>query len=129
MVRVLSTACLVGILVLAGTQVPARSTRAGSTSSTLSPRLVLVPRAPQVAVAQPATVPTAAHVAADGAFAGRVAIGGGRKLYLACRGTGSPTVILESGYRNDADIWSTPVSHPPAVLPGVAAFTRPGLCL
>jgi murein DD-endopeptidase MepM/ murein hydrolase activator NlpD len=34
MVRVLSTACVVGILVLVGTQVPARSTRAVSTSST-----------------------------------------------------------------------------------------------
>jgi pimeloyl-ACP methyl ester carboxylesterase len=81
--------------------------------------------APQVAVAQAATVPPAASPStADGDFAGRVTIGGGRKLYLACRGTGRPTVILEAGYRNDADIWSTEVSHPPAVLPGVAAFTR-----
>jgi hypothetical protein len=31
-------------------------------------------------------------------FANQVDIGGGRKLYLECRGTGSPTVILESGY-------------------------------
>ena len=54
---------------------------------------------------------------------------GGTRLHINCTGQGSPTVILESGYRNDADIWSTPVSHPPAVLPGVAAFTRPGLCL
>jgi len=90
----------------------------------VSAPLVLVPSAPQVAVTQPATVPTAAHVAADGDFAGRVAIGGARKLYLECRGTGRPTVILEAGYRNDADIWSTEVSHPPAVLPGIAAFTR-----
>jgi hypothetical protein len=37
-------------------------------------------------------------------FAGLVNIGG-RKMYLECRGTGSPIVILESGYRNDADIW------------------------
>ena len=36
-------------------------------------------------------------------FAGLVNIGG-RKMYLECRGTGSPIVILESGYRNDADI-------------------------
>jgi pimeloyl-ACP methyl ester carboxylesterase len=91
----------------------------------VSALLVLVPSAPQVAVAQAATFPTAASPsAADGDFAGRVNIGGGRKLYLACRGTGSPTVILEAGYPNDADIWSVAVSHPPAVLPGVAAFTR-----
>ena len=90
----------------------------------VSAPLVLVPSAPTLAVAQPTTVPTAAHVAADGDFAGRVAIGGARKLYLECRGTGRPTVILEAGYRNDADIWSTEVSHPPAVLPGIAAFTR-----
>ena len=86
---------------------------------------VLAPGAPKVAVARPATVATAAsHSRAEGDFAGRVAIGGGRKLYLECRGAGRPTVILESGFRNDADIWSTAVSHPPAVLPGVAAFTR-----
>jgi hypothetical protein len=42
----------------------------------------------------------------SGDFAGLVEIGGGRKIFLECRGSGSPTVILESGYRNDADIWS-----------------------
>ena len=44
---------------------------------------------------------------------------------IECRGSGSPTVILISGYRNDADIWS--VESAPGttmVLPGVAAFTR-----
>jgi pimeloyl-ACP methyl ester carboxylesterase len=57
-------------------------------------------------------------------FAGLVNIGG-RKMYLECRGTGSPIVILESGYRNDADIWSAQ-GEPGAtmVLPGVSAITR-----
>jgi len=57
-------------------------------------------------------------------FAGLVNIGG-RKMYLECRGTGSPIVILESGYRNDADIWSAQ-GEPGAtmVLPGVSAVTR-----
>ena len=62
--------------------------------------------------------------AASGDFSGLVDIGG-RELYLECRGSGSPTVILISGYRNDADIWS--VESAPGttmVLPGVAAFTR-----
>ena len=57
-------------------------------------------------------------------FAGLVNIGG-RKMYLECRGAGSPIVILESGYRNDADIWSVQ-GEPGAtmVLPGVSAITR-----
>ena len=57
-------------------------------------------------------------------FAGLVNIGG-RKMFLECRGTGSPIVILESGYRNDADIWSAQ-GEPGAtmVLPGVSAITR-----
>ena len=62
----------------------------------VSTHLVLVPSAPQVAVAQPAAAPTAAHVVADGDFAARVAIGGGRKILLEWRGTGRPTVILEA---------------------------------
>lgn len=57
-------------------------------------------------------------------FAALVNIGG-RKMYLECRGTGSSIVILESGYRNDADIWSAQ-GEPGAtmVLPGVSAITR-----
>jgi len=35
-----------------------------------------------------------------GDFAGRVAISGGRSLFLMCRGTGRPTVLLEAGLRN-----------------------------
>ena len=65
--------------------------------------------------APPALAPTAAH----DEFARRVAIPGGRKLYLECRGTGSPTVVLEAGTGNLAEIWSEPPDGPgPAVLPG-----------
>ena len=59
--------------------------------------------------------------------AGRRVDIGGRKLYLECRGAGSPTVILESGYRDRADPWSLNLFELPGatmVLPGVAAFTR-----
>src|SRR6266446_6511711 len=57
-------------------------------------------------------------------FTGLVDIGG-RKMYLECRGAGSPIVILESGYRNDADIWSAQgVPGATMVLPGVSAITR-----
>jgi pimeloyl-ACP methyl ester carboxylesterase len=69
----------------------------------------------------PAGAPTAAH----GYFARRVAIRGGRKLYLECRGSGSPTVVLEAGTGDRADVWSTAPSGPgQAVLPAVARFTR-----
>jgi pimeloyl-ACP methyl ester carboxylesterase len=62
---------------------------------------------------------------AHGNFAGRVAIHHGRKLYIECRGTGSPTVVLEAGTGDRSDVWSTaPIGPGPAVLPAVARFTR-----
>jgi pimeloyl-ACP methyl ester carboxylesterase len=46
-------------------------------------------------------------------------------MYLECRGSGSPTVILESGYRNNAEIWSTELEPGMTmVFPQVAKFTR-----
>ena len=42
---------------------------------------------------------TTTPVAASGGFAGLVNIGG-RRLYLACKGSGTPTVILEAGAGN-----------------------------
>jgi CubicO group peptidase (beta-lactamase class C family)/pimeloyl-ACP methyl ester carboxylesterase len=66
-------------------------------------------------------------------FAGLIDIGGGRKMYLKCSGSRSPTVILESGYRNDADIWSaelepgmSPVLSKVARFTRVCAYDRPG---
>lgn len=64
-------------------------------------------------------------------FAGLVDIGNGRKMYLQCRGSGSPTVVFVSGRSDRADIWSSvtdssgnlkPSSS--AVYPAVARFTR-----
>ncbi len=66
-------------------------------------------------------------MAAAGDFAGLVDIGG-RSLYMECRGQGSPTVILEAGFRSRADYWTDDLIQPDAprtmVFPGVAAFTR-----
>ena len=69
-------------------------------------------------------------------FADLVDIGAGRKMYLECSGSGSPTVILESGYRNDADIWSaelepgmSPVFSQVARFTRVCAYDRPGTFL
>ena len=67
--------------------------------------------------------------AASGAlddFAGLVELPSGRKVYLECRGEGSPTVILESGGGLAASQWSVlaPGSTLTAVFPAVSQFTR-----
>jgi len=90
--------------------------------------------APSLVRAQTASQ-TASAVAAEGDFAALVDIGG-RSLYLECRGSGSPTVILEAGFRSRADYWTDDLIQPDAprtmVFSGVAAFTcvcaydRPG---
>jgi pimeloyl-ACP methyl ester carboxylesterase len=59
-----------------------------------------------------------------GRFAGLVDIGGGRKLYLSCRGKGSPTVVLVGGLRASADDWMETLTGKPNVFSAVAAFTR-----
>ena len=60
----------------------------------------------------------------SGDIASTVAVDG-RNIYLECRGTGGPTVVLVSGYRNNAAIWTTPPADGVAsVFAGVAKFTR-----
>ena len=88
--------------------------------------VALLLSAPSLVGAQAAS-PAVPAVATDGDFAGLVDIGG-RSLYLECRGSGSPTVILEAGFRSRADVWTDDLLQPDAprtmVFPGVAAFTR-----
>ncbi len=61
----------------------------------------------------------------DGDFAGKVAIDGGRKLYVECHGSGSPTVIFEAGLRSRGDIWDWSLQGDgTGVMPRVAPFTR-----
>jgi pimeloyl-ACP methyl ester carboxylesterase len=94
----------------------------------------------------PILAPGAAHALGNGDFAGLVDIGSGRKMYLECRGTGSPTVVLISGKGNGAADWNEildpgdPIHTAPtdllavgqgklvasdkAVLPSVSSFTR-----
>jgi pimeloyl-ACP methyl ester carboxylesterase len=57
-------------------------------------------------------------------FSGLVDIGGGRKMYLECRGTGSPTVVLVAGLKASAEDWSMANKSMPAVFPEIAKFTR-----
>jgi len=86
-------------------------------------------------VSTPEPTPQSA-ASASGNFAGLIDIGAGRKMYLECSGSGGPAVILESGYRNDADIWSTelepgmsPVFSQVAKFTRVCAYDRPGTFL
>jgi hypothetical protein len=65
--------------------------------------------------AQRATPPVA--VAAQDDFAGLMDIGG-RRLYLECQGTGSPTVLLENGAGLGADIWSVDFGGGPSFMVG-----------
>jgi len=70
------------------------------------------------------------------AYDGPVRLGDGRTVYLHCEGTGSPTIVLESGYHDNAQLWSEAEPTPPAaglaVFPGLArtnrvcAYDRPG---
>lgn len=69
--------------------------------------------------------------AARGDFAGAVNLGDNRTMYLECRGSGSPTVVLVSGTGGAFDEWTHVIdaagsakSDDAAVLPAVARFTR-----
>jgi pimeloyl-ACP methyl ester carboxylesterase len=60
-------------------------------------------------------------------FAGPVDIGEGRRIYMECRGQGSPTVVFVGGADDRADTWSIttdPLKQNHAVLPVIADSTR-----
>jgi len=64
-------------------------------------------------------------IAAKGHFAGLVKIGGDRKMYLECRGAGSPTVVFVSGLKGSAEDWKISTNQSDAAVFGeVAKFTR-----
>ena len=82
-----------------------------------------------------ATAAAAAQSAATGNFNGGIDVGG-RKVHLECQGSGAPAVILVSGYRNNAQIWTvepgpglTPVFAAVAQFTRVCAYDRPGTIL
>ena len=66
-----------------------------------------------------------------GDFAGTVDIGNGRKMYLECRGSGSPTVFIVPGSRASVDEWTKnlPVYDDVAKFTRVCAYDRPGVML
>ena len=68
--------------------------------------------------------PAATHAAESGDFAGLVDIGGGRKMYLECRGSGSPTVVFVAALKGSAEDWNIAEKKAPTVFAEVAKFTR-----
>ncbi len=64
--------------------------------------------------------------AGPASLARAVELPSGREIYLRCRGAGSPTVVLVSGYHVAANAWSLrpPGSRHTPVLPAVARSTR-----
>src|SRR4051812_28540707 len=98
--------------------------RALLASAAFAPVLTNSLRTSRVQLATPAV---AVPAATDADFSGLVDIGG-RSLYLECRGSGTPTVILEAGFRSRADYWTDDLLQPDSprtmVFSGVAAFTR-----
>jgi pimeloyl-ACP methyl ester carboxylesterase len=67
-------------------------------------------------------------LAESGDFTGLVDISGGRKMYLECRGAGSPTVFIVPGGKAAADDWTKelPVFSDVATFTRVCAYDRPG---
>jgi pimeloyl-ACP methyl ester carboxylesterase len=59
--------------------------------------------------------PTVAPPGADSG--GRFDVGGGRRMYLECQGSGTPTVVLEAGWGGSSADWA-------GVLPELARITR-----
>jgi pimeloyl-ACP methyl ester carboxylesterase len=76
------------------------------------------------AVACAALFAAVGQAAISGDFAGLVDIGAGRKMYLECRGTGSPTVVLVAGLKGSAGDWSIAAPSKPTVFADVAKFSQ-----
>lgn len=76
----------------------------------------------------PSPQETGQNGSAQSDFAGLVDLGHGRSIYLECRGSGGPTVILVAGLGERADDWMATTANPSspagAVFPAVAGFTR-----
>jgi pimeloyl-ACP methyl ester carboxylesterase len=88
--------------------------------------LALTPVAAACGSAQ-ATAATASAAMGQAGFSGRVDIGGERKMYIRCRGSGSPTVVLISGLQIAGDLWDSPLGKSPTVFQAVAKTTH--VCL
>jgi pimeloyl-ACP methyl ester carboxylesterase len=77
-----------------------------------------------IAVAWATLFAAAGQAAVSGDFAGLIDIGRGRKMYLECRGSGSPAVVLVAGLKASAGDWNVAKPSGPTVFAAVAKFTR-----
>ena len=84
----------------------------------------LVPLAIGLAICVNAATTATPAAAESGVFAGLVDVGGGRKMYLECHGTGSPTVVLVAGLKATADDRNSTERTAPTVFSGVGDVTR-----
>lgn len=79
----------------------------------------------------PISTPTAT-VTPRAPIEGLFDVGGGRRIYLECRGNGPATVLLLGGLRAAADYWNRTDTKPTTVMQGVGesarvcAYDRPG---
>ncbi|MBS1907436.1 MAG: alpha/beta hydrolase [Actinobacteria bacterium] len=79
----------------------------------------------------PTSTPTATTAPAA-PLSGLFDVGGGRRISLECRGSGSPTVLLIGGLRAAADYWNRTDTRPTTVMQGVSrtarvcSYDRPG---
>ncbi|MGB8123587.1 MAG: hypothetical protein WCF50_07785, partial [Pseudolabrys sp.] len=78
----------------------------------------------RIALACAALFAATGQAAVSEDIAGLVDIGGGRKMYLECRGTGSPTVVLVAGLKGSAEDWNIAKESGPTVFAEVAKLTR-----
>ena len=85
--------------------------------------VLLTACAPGQARPDPASAPTTT-MTAPAPVAGLFNVGGGRWIYLECRGSGPATVILIGGLRAAADYWNRTDTKPTTVMQGVAAHAR-----
>jgi pimeloyl-ACP methyl ester carboxylesterase len=105
-------------------------------SATASPTATATATATASATASPSATATAPNSGKSKDFAGLVDIGGGREMYMECRGEGSPTVVFVSGAGDRTETWSKTLDpSKQAVLPAIAetnrvcAYDRPGTLL
>ncbi|GAA4482101.1 alpha/beta hydrolase [Microbacterium panaciterrae] len=83
-----------------------------------------------IPAAPPASSPSTSSTSSTGRAYGRlVDIGGGRSMFLTCRGSGTPTIVLFSGTGGAADEWTTlpaagPSSSAVPVFTALSASTR-----
>lgn len=83
----------------------------------------MFPRALLVALAL-AALPALPARSQSSDIAGRVDIGGGRAMYVECRGTGSPTVVIVAGMRASADDWTKAEPAKLNIFSELSGFTR-----